>query len=247
MRCLIGDTPKQWLFYLPLAEYWYNTTHHTAIKMTPFEAVYGHSPPSIRSYITGSTVVASLDETLARRHQMLRLIKENLTLAQMRMRNQANAHRQDRSFEVGTWVWLRLQPYRQISVRGRASPKLLKRYFGPFQILQRLGSVAYELALPDTARIHPVFHVSKLKKYYGNQHLVTPSLDPSVIGTRVALQPAQVLGARELQTPTGRCKQLLIHWVGLPAVEATWEEINMLKVTYLNFNLEDKVVVERTE
>lgn len=114
---------------------------------------------------------------------MLPLIKDNMSFSQMRMRNQANKHRHDCSFDVVTWVWIRLQPYKHISVRGHTSSKLSRRYFGPFQIVKRIGTVDYELALADTARIHPVFHVSKLKLYYGTPLRVTPQLDPSVTST----------------------------------------------------------------
>lgn len=122
LRCFVGDTPKLWVHYLHSAEYWYNSCFQSAIKMTPFEALYGRPPPAIRDYVTGSTSVASLDETLTQRRQMLHLIRDNLTGAQLRMRSQANNHRQDRSFQVGDWVWFCLQPYRQITVRGCSSP-----------------------------------------------------------------------------------------------------------------------------
>lgn len=158
------------------------------------------------------------------------------------MRSQANSHRQNRSFKEGDWVWLRLQPYCQVSMRGRHSPKLSKRFFGPYKITKVLGPVAYEILLPPDAKIHPVFHISKLKPFRGIPPANTPALAPSINGTRVTLQPLQFLGSHCLHTTAGTRKQILVHWEGLPATEATREDYEDLLKSYPN--LEDKVVVD---
>ena len=58
LRCFASSKQKQWLKWLPWAEYWYNTSYHTATRMTPFEAVYGRPPATIHSYVRGETLVA---------------------------------------------------------------------------------------------------------------------------------------------------------------------------------------------
>jgi hypothetical protein len=129
-------------------------------------------------------------------------------------------------------------------MRGRCFSKFSKRFHGPFPISKRIGPVAYELSLPPEARIHPVFHVSKLKVFHGTPPSALPSLDPSVIGTAIPLQPLNILGARSVHTKKGKVQQLLVQWEGLPAREATWEDQNELLKAYPNLHLEDKLNLE---
>lgn len=84
---------------------------------------------------------------------------------------------------------LRLQPYRQQTVHRRVSPKLAKRYYGPFKILRRIGAVAYELELPGGSRIHPVIHVSQLRAYHGQDPLAHFSAIPKDLEQSVILDP----------------------------------------------------------
>jgi hypothetical protein len=241
LRCFVCDTPRLWVNFLALAEHWYNTTYQSAIRMTPFEALYGRAPPSIRSYTDSATNVASLDDLLRHRQQVMTILKANLGKAQSRMRSLADAHRQDRQFKVDDWVWLKLTPYRQNTVRPRCSPKLSSRFFGPFQITKVINTVAYELALPASARIHPVFHVSKLKPFKGQPPATIPELDPEVIGPLLEVQPLAVLSFRTVQHNSGPIRQALVHWSGLTPQEATWETVDSLLQRFPHFNLEDKV------
>jgi len=94
------------------------------------------------------------------------------------MKHVADSHRSERQFQVDDWVFLKLQPYVQTSVADRSSQKLAFKYFGPYKVLARVGSMAYRLELPPSSTIHPVFYVSQLKKAVGAQHTVTTTLPP---------------------------------------------------------------------
>jgi hypothetical protein len=82
LRCFASEKQHQWAQWLPLAEWWYNTTYHTTTRMTPFEAVYGQKPPSVLSYLPGTSKVQAVDQTLTVREDILRTLKENLVMAQ---------------------------------------------------------------------------------------------------------------------------------------------------------------------
>ena len=91
-------------------------------------------------------------------------LKANLVHAQERMKADADERRRDVHFKKGDMVFLKLQPYRCRSLAIRPNEKLSPRFYGPFEIEDKVGKVAYRLILPPMARIHPVFHVSQLKK-----------------------------------------------------------------------------------
>ena len=95
-------------------------------------------------------------------------------LRQNRMKTQADKHRSEREFQVGDSVYLRLVPYRMKSLADHSYHKLLPKFYGPYEIMERLGPVVYKLKLPTGCKIHPVFHVSCLKKHLGAH--VIPSL-----------------------------------------------------------------------
>ena len=75
LRCMCHDNPNTWARWLPLAEYWYNTSYHTATKTTPYEIMYGQPPPLHRPYITGQGVVETVDRSLQQREQTLQALK----------------------------------------------------------------------------------------------------------------------------------------------------------------------------
>eukprot|EP00253_Pinus_taeda_P006305 PITA_06305 len=97
----VAECLTQWVKWLPLAEWWDNTSFHTTTKMTPFMALSGYQPPSITSYLRENSKVQAVEHHIEHQQQVLQLLKDNLVLAQNRMKQQANQHRSGRSFDVG--------------------------------------------------------------------------------------------------------------------------------------------------
>jgi hypothetical protein len=96
-------------------------------------------------------------------------------------------------------VYLRLQPYIQSSVASRGNQKLNYRYFGPFSILAHIGQVAYRLDLPDTCRIHPVVHISQLKKHVPPQVDIEDDITAITDDPIVSIQPSRFMASRMIQ------------------------------------------------
>jgi hypothetical protein len=120
-------------------EFCYNTSLHSALGCTPFQVVYGREPPTLMSYVPGTSKVAAVEQLLVDRDNIIREAKEHLKEAQARMKKIYDQHHQEREFKVGDCVYLRLQPYRQMSVAVKKNLKLSPRFYGPYQILEKNG------------------------------------------------------------------------------------------------------------
>ncbi|KAB2608149.1 hypothetical protein D8674_011317 [Pyrus ussuriensis x Pyrus communis] len=214
LRCFVGGQPRKWVQWLPWAEWCFNTAYHTSSKYTPFEVVYGFSPPYIVPHEVGSTKVASVEQCMIERDGLLAVLKTNLQLAQNRMKVQADKKRIERHFNVGDMVYLKLVPYQLHSLVNHSYHKLQPRFYGPYAVIEKIGAVAYKLKLPEGSKIHPVFHVSCLKK----QDL-----------------PATILSRRMYKKGSVAGVQLLVQWQGKEAADATWEDFDEFQKRFPDF------------
>ena len=115
------------------------------------------------------------------------------------------------------------------------------RFYGPFKILQKICTVVYKLKLPDTARIHPIFHVSLLKKEVGFQ-AISPSIPASISSNmELIVKPAAVLGILPSRVSGVAGTKVLICWHDFPVYGDSWEIFEVIQSYFPNFNLEDKV------
>lgn len=202
--------------------------------MTHFQALYGIPPPTVSMYLPGTTAVHSVDVALRDRDELLRSLKSHMSLAQNRMKQIADRNRTEREFAVNDWVFLKLHPYRQKSLLKRPSHKLSPRYYGPFQVTARVGKVAYRLNLPPQSKIHPVFHVSLLKRRIGSD-VRSSTLPPFNNQGEFIWTPLKVLDMAVVRKHRRNITNWLIQWVGLPESDATWEEAHSIATRFPDF------------
>ncbi|VFQ69392.1 unnamed protein product [Cuscuta campestris] len=180
----------------------------------------------------GESKVPEVDALLTERDSLLHQLRRNLEAAQRRMKAAADKHRRDLSFEVGDWVLLRLEPYQQHSVARRPSAKLSRHFYGPFEVEEKIGPVAYRLKLPPTARIHPVFHVSRLRRFYGQPTGPSYPLPTTFIDGQPFSQPVRIHQRRFILQQGHTVEQLLVEWSDGNLDDATWNPRTLFGVVF---------------
>ena len=233
LRCMTSDKPHLWSKWLPLAEYWYNTNYHSATQITPYEVVYGQPPPVHLPYLAGESKVQVVAKCLEDREKMILILKFHLLRAQHRMKQHADKHRSERSFELGDWVFVKLQPYRQQSLVVRGSQKLAPKFFGPYKIIDKHGGVAYNLELPSYSKVHPVFHVSQLKRLVGEATATTHL--PTILTDVTIKKPKACLGRKMVKRQDRAATMVLVQWKGETEDMATWEYLYDLQKRFPEF------------
>lgn len=128
LRCFVHACPTKWSQWLALAEFWYNTSYHSSLHNTPFVVLYGHEPRQLGIEGIEHCKIDDVQQWLKDRQLMQQLVHQHLLRAQKHMKAQADKKRTDRSFQVGEFVYLKVQPYVQTSLAARSSNKLSFRF-----------------------------------------------------------------------------------------------------------------------
>ena len=116
LRAFVADMPSKWCNFWPWAELALNCFHHAALGTSPFCALYGRDPSLLIAAPPSTKTPPKVAELIRQRGQLLLELRRNLEQAQQRMRESVNKKRRHVEFEVGDWVWLKLQPYRHLSI-----------------------------------------------------------------------------------------------------------------------------------
>ncbi|KAL0562073.1 hypothetical protein IC582_002523 [Cucumis melo] len=233
LRACALEFPGSWDSHLHLMEFAYNNSYQATIGMAPFEALYGRCCRSPVCWgevgeqrLMGPELVQSTNEAIQK-------IRSRMHTAQSRQKSYADVRRKDLEFEIGDKVFLKVAPMKGV-LRFERRGKLSPRFVGPFEILERIGPVAYRLALPPSlSTVHDVFHVSMLRKYVPDpSHVV--DYEPLEIDENLSYveRPVEVL-AREVKTLRNKQIPLVkVLWQNHRVEEATWEREDDMRSRY---------------
>ncbi|KAJ0495913.1 putative nucleotidyltransferase, Ribonuclease H [Helianthus annuus] len=145
-------------------EFSYNNSYHTSIKAAPYEALYGRKCRSPLCWAEVGDKQLIGPELAQETTDKIAKIREHIKAARDRQKNYADRRRKPLSFKVRDKVLLKVSPWKGVARFGKRG-KLNPRYIGPFEILEKIGTVAYKLKLPEELiNIHDTFHVSNLRK-----------------------------------------------------------------------------------
>jgi hypothetical protein len=232
LRMHVMHQPRKWEDYLPLVEFAYNNGYQASLKMSPFEVLYGRQCNTPVSWSNPVNRISIGPDMLKEMEQQVTQIKQNLKVAQNRQKSYADQKRTPREFKMGDHVYLRIKP-RRSSLKMGACAKLAPRYCGPFEVLDRVGPVAYRLALPPTVKAHNVFHVSLLKKYvHDANHIIDWSVIQVEPEGEFLPEPQCILDRKETPLRNRTIAQVKVQWKHFGPDEATWEMEDAMRQAY---------------
>src|SRR5690349_13941565 len=179
LRAFVSYRQNDWDLFLPTAEFACNNAPNASTGMTPFHVNYGHDPYNPYAAITKiPDEIPATADFLEGLTNATKITTDALVLAKANQERNANKSRREVTFEVNDQVLLSANHINLASQACRPTKKLQHRFLGPYKIIQKISAVAYKLELPDSLRIHPVFHVSLLRPYHDPTSFPDRTLPP---------------------------------------------------------------------
>lgn len=244
LRAYVNDRHNDWDLYLSPLEFAYNNSINPSTGETPFMLNYGYHPITPTTMDLQSTDVhnATASDFAKHMEQLITQAKLRLEQAQARQKQYANEHRKDLEFEAGDQVMLSTINF----PRHGETKKLDPKWCGPFVISEKISSTAYRLSLPDTMRIHDVFHIGLLKPYHpssGRPHMTSR---PFPIAPETYLVEA-ILDKQYRKVNNKQKPYYYIKWEGYPLSDATWEPLDNITTEGARQLIQDFDIIWETQ
>ena len=227
------DFGGNWDKQVPLMEFAYNNSFQSSLNMAPFEALYGRKCRTPICWDEAGERKLLGPELVQITTDNLQVIRANLKAAQDRQKSYANLKRADIEFSVGDKVFLKISPWKGV-IRFGKKGKLSPRFIGPYEVIERIGPVAYRLALPPSLEgVHNVFHVSMLRRYRSDPTHVLKE-QPVELKENLSYEEAPIaILAREQKMLRNKVIPLVkVLWKNHSQEEATWEREDDMRHRY---------------
>ncbi|GKD24825.1 putative reverse transcriptase domain-containing protein, partial [Tanacetum coccineum] len=233
LRACILDFGGSWDVHLPLVEFSYNNSYHSSVRCAPFEALYGRKCRSPIMWVEVGEGQLIGPELVQETTEKISQIKDRLKAARDRQKSYADKRRKPLEFSVGDYVLLKVSPWKGV-VRFGKKGKLAPRFVGPFEIIEKIGPVAYRLDFPEELNgVHDIFYVSNLKKC-----LADPTLQVYLDKIRVDVklnfveEPVEILEREFKKLKCSRIALVKVRWNSKRGPEFTWEREDQIKLKY---------------
>ncbi|GJY06798.1 ty3-gypsy retrotransposon protein [Tanacetum coccineum] len=233
LRACVLDFGGSWDVHLPLVEFSYNNSYHSSVRCAPFEALYGRKcrSPIMWAEVGEGQLIGP--ELVQETTEKISQIKDRLKAARDRQKSYADKRRKPLEFSVGDYVLLKVSPWKGV-VRFGKKGKLAPRFVGPFEIIKKVGPVAYQLDLPEELNgVHDTFHVSNLKKCLADPILQVP-LDEIRVDAKLNFveEPVEILEREFKKLKRSRIAIVKVRWNSKRGPEFTWEREDQMKLKY---------------
>ena len=216
------DYEGSWDRHIPLVEFVYNNSFQSSIGMTPYEALYGRKCRTPLSWTELKEKKVINPDLIQETEEKVKMIRDRLKVAIDRQNSYADLKRKNIRYEIDEKVLLKVSLWKKV-VRFEKKGKLSPRFIGPYEVIEKVGPVAYILALPlELEKIHNVFHVSMLRRYRSDpSHVVSSETIDLIPDLTYEEEPVEIL-AREVKVLRNKRIPLVkVLWRNHKTKEAT--------------------------
>ncbi|GKB53893.1 putative nucleotidyltransferase, ribonuclease H [Tanacetum coccineum] len=233
LRCCALEWTGNWDDYLCLVKFAYNNSWHASISMAPYDMLYGTKYRSPVCWNEVGEEIIEGPELVRITNEKVEVAKDKLREAQSRQKSYADKHRRTLDFKPDDHVFLKVSPWKGVHCFG-IKGKLIPRFIGPFEVLERVGEVAYRLTLPLTlSHVHNVFHVSTLQGYnYHPLHVVEYPLDKIREDLSCEEESEAILAHEERIMRRKTIPFVKVLWKNHSERKATWELEESIRERY---------------
>ena len=218
------DYQGSWDRHIPLVEFVYNNIFQLSIGIAPYEALYGQKcrTPLCLTELKEKKVIGL--DLIQGTEEKVKMNRERLKIATDRQKSYADMKRKDIRYEISEKVFLKVSPWKKVMRFGKKS-KLSPRFIGSYEVIEKVGPVAYRLALPpDLEKIHNAFHVSMLRRYRSDpSHVVSLETIELIPDLTHEEESIEILAREVKELRNKKISLVKVLWRNHKTEEATWE------------------------